>query len=123
MEERDEWLARLRRMRLAWPLRHPRSFDPEEMALLRQGLWPATLDERWVVWLDGDMLRVWRAATGECLYEAEVSEDVAGFGHSRVLRVCDDPDIYQRSADEASEVDRFEGVLALLLGWRRHAVA
>lgn len=123
MEERNEWLARLRRMRLAWPLRHPRSFDPEDMALLRQGLWPATLEERWVVWLDGEVLRVWRGATGECLYEAELSEDVAGFGHCRVLRVCDDPDIYQRSTDEASEIDRFEGVLALLLGRRRHAVA
>uniref|UniRef100_UPI0025DB4F19 hypothetical protein n=1 Tax=Arenimonas sp. TaxID=1872635 RepID=UPI0025DB4F19 len=80
-------------------------------------------DDRWVVWLEGEALRVWRAGTGECLYEAEVVEDAAGFGQCRVLRVCDDTEIYQRCAEESGEIDRFEGVLALLLGRRRHAVA
>lgn len=123
MDEREEWLTRLRRLRLGWPLRCARSFTPEEMALLREGLWPASLDDRWVVWLDGGTLRVWRSWTGECLYEAEIVQDAAGVGQCRVLRVCDDPEIYQRCGEESGELDRFEGVLALLLGRRRHAVA
>lgn len=123
MDEREEWLTRLRRMRLAWPVRCARTFTPAEMARLAEGLWPLGLDDRWVVWLDADLLRVWRSGTGECLYEAEVSVDTQGAGHCRVLRVCDDPDIYTRSPVEEGEVDRFEGVLALLLGRRREAAA
>ncbi|HBD20005.1 MAG TPA: hypothetical protein DC063_07915 [Arenimonas sp.] len=123
MDERDEWLTRLRMMRLAWPVRCQRLFTPEEMALLRQGLWPTSLEDRWVVWLDGGLLRVWRAWTGECIYEAEISEDETGAGQCRVLRVCDDADVYTRSSGEAGELDRFEGVLAMLLGRRKEAAA
>lgn len=123
MDERDEWLTRLRVMRLAWPVRCQRVFTPEEMALLKQGLWPTSLEDRWVVWLDQGLLRVWRAWTGECIYEAEISEDDAGAGQCRVLRVCDDADVYTRSSGEAGEIDRFEGVLAMLLGRRKEAAA
>lgn len=122
MDDRDEWLSRLRRMRLSWPVRCARSFSAEEVAKLREGLWPAALDDRWVVWLDEGSVRVWRSWTGECLYEAELVLDEAGAGQCRVLRVCDDADIYQRSATEEGEIDRFEGVLALVLGRRREAV-
>ncbi|MBW8311118.1 MAG: hypothetical protein K0M64_03695 [Rhizobium sp.] len=123
MDERDEWLTRLRVMRLAWPVRCQRVFTPEEMALLRQGLWPTSLEDRWVVWLDEGLLRVWRAWTGECIYEAEIGEDESGAGQCRVLRVCDDADVYTRSSGEAGELDRFEGVLAMLLGRRKEAAA
>lgn len=123
MDERDEWLTRLRRMRLAWPVRCARSFTAEDMAKLAGGLWPASLEDRWVVWFDDGHLRAWRGATGECIYEAELTVDEDGAGHCRVLRVCDDPDTYTRSPADAGEIDRFEGVLALLLGRRREAAA
>lgn len=123
MTEREEWLTRLRRLRLAWPVRCPRRFSARDVALLREGLWPASLDERWVVWLDGDLLRVWRGATGECLYEAELASAEDGGASCQVLKVCDDPDVYARCAEDAGEIDRFEGVLALLLGRRREAAA
>ena len=48
----------------------------------------------------------WRGATGECIYEAEISVDEDGAGHCRVLRVCDDPDMYTRSPADAGELDR-----------------
>ena len=123
MDERDEWLTRLRRLPRAWPVRCPRTFEVAEVARLRQGLWPASLDDRWVVWLDGAVLRLWRAATGECLYEADLVFDGAGVAQCQVLRVCDDPDIHARSPQDAVEVDRFEGALALLLGRQREAAA
>jgi hypothetical protein len=123
MEDRDEWLTRLRKMRLAWPVRCARTYSPEDMQRLAEGLWPASLDDRWVVWLDQGLLRVWRAWTGECIYEAELAVDEAGAGHCRVLRVCDEPEVYTRSSAEEGEIDRFEGVLALLLGRRREAAA
>lgn len=123
MDERDEWLTRLRRMRQSWPVRCARSFTPVEMAKLHEGLWPTSLDDRWVVWLDEGLLRVWRSWTGECIYEAEVLPDQDGTGHCRVLRICDEPEVYTRCNAEEGEIDRFEGVLALLLGRRREAAA
>lgn len=123
MDDRDEWLSRLRRMRLSWPVRCARAYTPEDVAKLRQGLWPTSLDDRWVVWLDDGLVRVWRSWTGECIYEAELTVDEAGTGHCRVLHVCDEPEVYTRSAAEQGEIDRFEGILALLLGKRREAAA
>ena len=123
MDEREEWLTRLRRMRLSWPVRCARTYAPEDVAKLKEGLWPASLDDRWVVWLDQGLLRVWLGGTGECIYEAELSVDESGAAHCRVLRVCDEPEVYTRSAAEEGEINRFEGVLALLLGRRREAAA
>ena len=123
MTEHDEWLSRLRRMRLAWPVRCQRGFSAAEVALLEQGLWPTSLEDRWVVWLDQGVLRVWRSWTGECLYEAELTVDETGAASCRVLRVCDEPEVYERSALEQGEIDRFEGVLTLLLGKRKEAAA
>lgn len=123
MDERDEWLTRLRRMRLAWPVRCARSYTPEEMARLAEGLWPSGLEDRWVIWLEQGLLRVWRSGTGDCIYEAELTVDEAGAGHCRMLHVCDEPEIHTRSQAEEGEIDRFEGVLALLLGRRREVAA
>jgi hypothetical protein len=123
MDERDEWLTRLRRMRLAWPIRCPRTFLPAEVAGLAMGLWPTSLDDRWVIWLDQGVLRVWLAWTGECVYEAELTMDGAGASLCNVLRVCDDRDMYERSNQDAVEIDRFEGVLTLLLGRKKEAAA
>lgn len=123
MDEREEWLTRLRRMRLSWPVRCARTFTPEDVVKLQAGLWPTGMDDRWVVWLDEGLVRVWRSWTGECIYEAELTVDEAGAGHCRVLRVCDEPEVYTRSPAEQGEIDRFEGVLALLLGRRREAAA
>lgn len=123
MDEREEWLTRLRRMRLSWPVRCARTFTPEDVARLSAGLWPTSLEDRWVVWLDEGLVRVWRSWTGECIYEAQVSIDETGAGHCRVLRVCDEPGVYTRSSSEQGEIDRFEGILAMLLGRRREAAA
>ena len=123
MDEREEWLTRLRVMRLSWPIRCPRTFSPDETALLREGFWPRDMDDRWVIWLDQGLLRVWRSWTGECIYEAELTTDEAGAAHCQVLRVCDDTDMYARSNQESVEIDRFEGVLTLLLGRKKEAAA
>lgn len=123
MDERDDWLARLRPLRLGWPIRYARTFGPGDIARLRDGVWPVSLEDRWVIWLDGTLLRAWRGGTGECLYESELALDEAGGGHAQVLRVCDDADIYARHAEDAVEADRFDGLLALCLGRRRQSAA
>ena len=116
MDDRTEWLTRLRPIGRAWPIRHQRTFTPEEVVALAAGLWPQDMDDRWVIWLDQGVLRAWRSWTGECIYEADLALDGQGGAQCQVLRVCDDPEIYHRHSREPGETDRFEGVMALVLG-------
>lgn len=116
---RTEWLNRLRPLGRAWPIRCHRAFSPEAVARLAEGLWLLGMDDRWVIWLDQEVLRIWRSWTGECIYEADVALDGQGVAQCQVLRVCDDPEVYHRSSREAGEIDRFEGVISLVLGGTR----
>ncbi|MDH5821552.1 hypothetical protein QFW77_00895 [Luteimonas sp. RD2P54] len=89
----------------------------EELAQLREGLWPRDVDDRWVVWLDGGTLRCWRSWTGTCIYETKVAVSEDGTGVAAMLDVLDDPDSYRRAGTDAGELERFESVLPLV--WRR----
>jgi len=44
-----------------WPIRCGRRFSAQEVDLLRQGLWPRDMDDRWAIWLGPD--QVLREAT------------------------------------------------------------
>ena len=115
------WQAHLGPLRgHRWPIRCGRRFSAQELDLLRQGLWPRDMDDRWAIWLGPDqVLRCWRSWTQTCIYEAAVGLGPDGTGACAVLEVIDDPTHYQRSTSDASELDRFEGVLAPVLGERR----
>ena len=116
------WKADLAPLRgRAWPLRCAKVFSPAEVDLLQRGLWPRDMDDRWIIRLDGDVLRCWRSWTRTCLYEAVVSRTPDGGATCSVLHVLDDPEHYHRSPQDDSELDRFDGVLALLLGETRAA--
>ena len=105
----------------AWPLRGAKAFAPAEVELLRRGLWPRDTDDRWIIWLDGEVLRCWRSWTRTCLYEAVLSPAPDGGATCAALHVLDDPQHYHRSAQDEGELDRFNGVLALLLRETRAA--
>lgn len=103
-----------------WPIRCGRLFSAQELAQLRLGLWPRDMDDRWAIWLGPDqVLRCWRSWTQTCVYEAPLALEASGEAFCALLQVLDDPTHYQRSTSDASELDRFEGVLALVLGERR----
>ena len=110
-----DWKDKLTPMAGAsWPIRCPHVFSTDELENLRQGLWPQDMDDRWVVWLQGDTLRCWRSWTGACIYEATVFVAADGHGLTPVLNVLDDAETYQRAATDESELERFEGVLSLV---------
>lgn len=98
-----------------WPIRCGHAFSAAQLARLREGLWPQDMDDRWAVWLEGDTLRCWRSWTGTCVYEAQVLVDDDGTGVATMLDVLDAPEHYHRSASDAGELDRFEGVVGLAL--------
>lgn len=100
-----------------WPIRCGHSFTPAELAHLRAGLWPNGVDDRWAVWLDGDILRCWAVGTHTCIYETQLKLAEDGSGVAVILDVLDDPEAHRRANTDTGELERFEGVLSLV--WRR----
>jgi hypothetical protein len=112
------WKAKLEPLNGArWPIRCGHAFSAAELARLREGLWPRDMDDRWAVWLDGDILRCWRSWTSTCIYETQISVSDGGTGVAVVLDVLDDKESYQRASTDTAELERFEGILSLV--WRR----
>jgi len=95
-----------------WPIRCGHAFTADDLARLREGLWPRDMDDRWAVWLDGETLRCWRSWTGTCICESQVTLAEDGTGVAVVVDVLDDGDTYRRAATDEGELERFEGVLS-----------
>ena len=95
-----------------WPIRCGHVFTADDLARLREGLWPRDMEDRWAVWLDGETLRCWRSWTGTCIYEAQVTLAEHGTGVAVVVDVLDDGETYRRAATDEGELERFEGVLS-----------
>lgn len=106
---------------IRWPIRCGHGFSADELAQLRDGLWPRDSDDRWAVWLQDDTLRCWRAGTGSCLYESVIVMADDGSGVAVVLDVLDDTAHYQRASTDSGELERFEGVVRLALAQARAA--
>ena len=116
-EDTNFWKSRLSTLAgEPWCIRCDRTFSPEELAQLRAGLWPLDMDDRWVIWFDGESLRCWRSWTNTCIYQAALTIGEDGTGVAAVLDVLDIPGSYRRSESDAEELDRFDCVLSLV--WR-----
>lgn len=54
------WKAKLEPLTGArLPIRYEHEFSADELARLREGLWPRDMVDRWVIWLDEHTLRGW----------------------------------------------------------------
>lgn len=109
------WKAKLQPLAGArWPLRCGFVIPPDDLERLQAGLWPRDMDDRWAIWLDGNTLRCWRSWTTTCIYEARLDLNPDGSATAVMLDVLDDPETYVRATSEEAELQRFEGVLALI---------
>lgn len=98
-----------------WPIRVSMRIDPADMALLRTGLWPIDMEDKWAAWLDEEnTLRCWRSWTKRCIYECSVEPQADGSGLIDVLDALDDQERYRRAPSELEERERFERVLWLV---------
>lgn len=114
-EMAQTWNAKLQPLaRARWPLRCGLVIPADDLERLRAGLWPREIDDRWAIWLDGDTLRCWRSWTATCIYEARLDLHPDGSATAVMLDVLDDPETYVRATSEEAELQRFEGVLALI---------
>lgn len=111
----ETWKAKLQPLAEArWPLRCGFVIPADDLEPLQAGLWPRDMDDRWAIWLDGDILRCWRSWTATCIYEARLDLNPDGSATAVMLDVLDDPEAYVRATSEEAELQRFEGVLALI---------
>jgi len=92
-----------------WPIRCGHAFTADDLARLREGLWPRDMDDRWAVWLDGETLRCWRSWTGTCIYESQVTLAEDGTGVAVVVDVLDDGDTYRRAAPHEGGMEEVGG--------------
>lgn len=104
-----------------WPLRCGHVFAADDVLRVQAGLWPRDMDDRWAIWLDGDVLRCWRSWTGTCIYEARLTPHADGSATALMLDVLDEPETYVRATTEEAELQRFEGVLSLIRQLRGEA--
>lgn len=117
MEDRARgWKAKLAPMKgPQWPMAYRRHFNALEIEVLKAGLWPRDMDDRWCIWLDGGVLRLWRSWSLMCIYELPIQELDDGSGEARVAMVLDTSEDYRRSPTEEGELHRLAGVLSLIL--------
>lgn len=97
-----------------WPIRCAHEFSAAEISRLREGVLPREAEDRWALWLEGDILRCWRTATHTCIYETRLTLTEDGGGSASVVDVLDDEALYARASTDEGELERFEGVLSHL---------
>ena len=57
------------------PLSFERAFTEEEYDLIRQGVIPKVMEDRWFIFLEEDVLYIHRSWTGFCIYQVSLKKD------------------------------------------------
>ncbi|RKZ12791.1 hypothetical protein DRQ53_10275 [bacterium] len=80
-------------------VRLDRAFPDDDMAIIRSGLCPEQMEDKWFVYWDKDVLYFHRSWTGVCIYAVRFHVDSHGYRmiESEVNR---DPDQYSQTNDE-----------------------
>lgn len=92
-----------------------RAYEGLDACLLRRGLLPQSMEDRWFVYLEGDQLLFRRSWTGLLIYSVRVAAGPGGL-HSRSVVINRDPAQYGETndADDLSLLDQL--IDRLLLG-------
>jgi hypothetical protein len=109
---RDDW------QRKPLPEQHvvlsvDRVYTPEEMRLIRRGLIPEEMEDKWFIFCEDDVLYCHRSWTGVCIYQAEFEREAGHYRVSRLL-VNRDPDQYKQT-DDGYDARQFVFLVDLLL--------
>jgi hypothetical protein len=108
MSDKDRWLSKLRplgssRIEIAYQ----RTFTATEVERLCAGLWPQSMDDKWVAFLGDSSLDIWRSWTGICIYSLPAKSVPDGISVGP-LHVNSDVTQYRRvsDADDIQVVER-----------------
>jgi hypothetical protein len=101
---RESW--KIEPPRAMVPFQYRASFSPDEYAILRRGLVPQQMEDKWFILWENDWLSFYRSWTGFCIYQLQFGSNA---GRHEVIQalVCDDASQYRRRPDthEAALVD------------------
>ena len=114
MSDRDHWLSKVQPLGSARvEIAYQRTFSPAEAERLRAGLWPQSMDDKWVVFLGESSLDLWRSWTGHCIYSlpARRAGDRVAVGP---MLVNGNGQQYRRSGD-ADDIRLFESIIERVL--------
>jgi len=75
------------------------SFSAEELARIRVGLVPGSMDEKWFVLFEHPFLFLYRSWTGTLIYRLEIEEGPEG-GEVVNATVLDNPEMYRRGSPD-----------------------
>lgn len=62
-----------------------REFTGQEFEALRRGLIPEAMEDRWFIFLEGDILYFHRSWTGYCIYQLSLRKEDAGYAVAEAL--------------------------------------
>ncbi|MBM4107339.1 MAG: hypothetical protein FJ255_00740 [Phycisphaerae bacterium] len=90
-------------------IRLERSYSPSEYARIARGLIPSQMEDKWFLFLEGDVLHCHRSWTGVCVYEVRFRKEGERF-HVAECSVNRDPDQWA-CTDDAEDA----GIVAFLI--------
>ncbi len=90
-----------------------RLWTDDEMSRIRVGLLPVSMDDKWFMFMEHDLLHLHRSWTGHGIYEAQFVRDDDGYRITLAV-VTSDGERYRRSSD-ATESALLERLIASLL--------
>ena len=114
MSHKDHWLSKVHplgssRVEIAYE----RTFTAAEAQRLRAGLWPESMDDKWIVFLGDSALDLWRSWTGYCIYRLPAHPAGDGVAVGPML-VNGDSQQYRRTGD-ADDVRIFDAIIGRVL--------
>jgi hypothetical protein len=114
MSVKDHWLSKVQPLGNARvEIAYQRTFSQAEAETLRAGLWPQSMDDKWVVFLGDSSLDLWRSWTGHCIYSLPVHRVGDGVTVGPLL-VNGDSQQYRRTGD-ADDIRIFEAIIGRVL--------
>jgi hypothetical protein len=75
------------------------AFSDHEIAQIRLGVIPRSMDEKWFIFFEPPFLFFHRSWTGRLIYRLEIEDEFPG-ARVKDARVVDDPQFYRRQSDE-----------------------
>ena len=95
-------------------LEYSAEFSPEEFERISRGLIPQAMEDKWFIYLEGDVLNFHRSWTGKCIYQVEFATEG---GKHTVRRALVNRDHQYQATDDAYDAKLLHFLISnLLLG-------
>jgi hypothetical protein len=100
-------------------LKYSAEFSPEEFGRIALGVRPQQMEDKWFIYVEGDVLYLHRSWTGTCIYQVEFVARDGNHAVSRAL-VNRNPSQY-RETDDAYDAVLLDFLISNLLLGKRNA--